>query len=84
MGKCLTGPGFYAIIIIYKDKYSQMKANKGMQRSTKACKDVLRSTWISQLQDRYHHSSDKIMRDIISHVDAKICNMTDQEAMDLL
>ena len=55
-----------------------------MQRHAKACKDILRSVWISELQDRYHHSTDEIMRDIISHVDAKICNMTEQEACGMI
>ena len=55
-----------------------------MQSRTKACKDILRSIWISELQDRYHHSTDESMKDIISHVDVTICNMTDQEAMELL
>ena len=55
-----------------------------MQSRAKACKDILRSIWISQLQDRYHHSSDRVMKDIISHVDVTICNMTDQEALELL
>jgi len=66
----------------------QIKENKVMQSSAKTCKehckDILRSIWISELQDRYHHSTDESMKDIISHVDAKICNMTEQEACGMI
>ena len=60
------------------------KEHKEMRRHAKACKDVLRSVWISELQDRYHHSTDESMRAIITHVDAKICNMTEHEAEELI
>ena len=46
--------------------------------------DVLRATWISELQDRSHYSTSKNMEDIIEHVDSMVSQMSEEEAAALL
>ena len=47
--------------------------------------DILRGTLISFYQDRYRVSPDAAtMEAIISYVDAKICNITEQEAESMI
>ena len=47
--------------------------------------DVLRCVLISFYQDRYRVSPDgDTMEAIISYVDAKLCNITEEEARDMI
>ena len=47
--------------------------------------DVLRGILISHCQDRYRVSPDaETMESIISYVDAKICNITEEQAESML
>ena len=51
-----------------------------MRRRAKAL-DVLRGILISHYQDRYRVSPDgQTMENIISYVDMKICNITEEQA----
>ena len=55
-----------------------------MRSRAKAC-DVLRGILISYCQDRYRVSPDAAtMEAIISYVDMKICNITEEEARDMI
>jgi len=55
-----------------------------MRSRAKAC-DVLRGILISYCQDRYRESPDAAtMRDIISYVDAKLCNITEEQAESMI
>ena len=47
--------------------------------------DVLRGILISYCQDRYRVSPDAAtMEAIISYVDAKLCNITEEQARDMI
>ena len=42
-------------------------------------RDIVRCLWISQLQDYYGITDDGRMEDIIAEVDAKLCDIPDEE-----
>ena len=58
-----------------------------MQRHLKStcALTILRGVLISYYQDRYRVSPDaETMENIISYVDVKLCNITEEEARDML
>ena len=58
-----------------------------MQRRAKStcALDILRGVLISYCQDRYRVSPDgATMESIISYVDAKLCNITEEQAESML
>ena len=68
----------------HKEIQRNAKRREGMRRRAKSV-DVLRCVLISFYQDRYRVSPDgETMESIISYVDAKVCNITEEEARDML